>query len=61
MSNINNTSLTEITAKQVQFCNGLKAIIDGGCSLQSVGDLLEELCNQMELIDQEVNLVISNR
>ena len=61
MSNINNTSLTEITAKQVQFCNGLKAIIDGGCSLESLGDLLDELCDRTELIDQQVHMVLSNR
>lgn len=56
MSNIDNTSLTEITAKQVQFCNGLKAIIDGDCSLESLGELLEELCDIAELIDLKAHL-----
>jgi len=49
---MSNLDLTNITAKHVQFCNGLKALIDGGCSLESLSDVVEELCNQSESIDQ---------
>lgn len=61
MANLENTSLTDITAQQIQFCNGIKAIIDGGCSAASISLILDELCDRMELIDQMVNLEISNR
>lgn len=61
MVNLKNTSLTEVTAQQVQFCNGIKAIVDGGCSLDSIGSLLDELCDRTELIDQMANLEFSNR
>jgi hypothetical protein len=50
MSNLNNTLLTDITAKHVQFCLGLKALVDGGCSLESLSNVMEELCDQTETI-----------
>jgi hypothetical protein len=52
MSNLDNLLLTNITEKHVQFCIGLKAIIDGGCSVDSISDVVEELCNQSESIHQ---------
>ena len=48
MSHLNNV----ITAKHVQFCNGLKALIDGGCNVDSLSDIIEELCEQSENIHQ---------
>tara|TARA_R110002124_G_scaffold67546_2_gene183408 strand:- start:132269 stop:132442 length:174 start_codon:yes stop_codon:yes gene_type:complete len=50
MYNVNNKQLTNATENHVQFCNGLKALIDGGCSLSSLSDVVEELCNQSEEI-----------
>jgi hypothetical protein len=61
MSNLEIKKLTDITGKHVQFCNGLKAIIDGGCSLESLGELLEELCDKTDFIDKQVNMIFSNR
>lgn len=61
MDNLKSTSLIDITAKQMQFCNGLKALIDGGCNLDALGGVLDELCDLTELIDQKVNLEFSNR
>ncbi|MFT5298156.1 MAG: hypothetical protein ACI9YH_004203 [Colwellia sp.] len=55
MSNLENLLLTNITAKHVQFCNGLKGLIDGGCSLDSLSNVIEELCDQSENIDQLSN------
>jgi hypothetical protein len=51
----NNELLINITDKHVQFCNGLKALIDGGCSVDSITDVVEELCNQSESIYQLSN------
>jgi hypothetical protein len=45
-----NILTTEHTNKHVQFCTGLKALIDGGCSLESLSNVVEELCNQSENI-----------
>jgi hypothetical protein len=50
MSKLNNLLLTDMTEKHVQFCIGLKALIDGGCSIDSISDVVEELCNQSESI-----------
>jgi hypothetical protein len=52
MLKANNELLTSITSKHVQFCHGLKALIDGGCSVDFLSDVIEELCNQSENIDQ---------
>ncbi|MFT5298518.1 MAG: hypothetical protein ACI9YH_004566 [Colwellia sp.] len=52
MLNITNELLINTTAKHVQFCNGLKALIDGGCSVDSISNVIEELCNQSENIHQ---------
>lgn len=52
MSKANNELLTNITEKHVQFCHGLKALIDGGCSVDSLSNVIEELCNQSESINQ---------
>lgn len=61
MFDTKNIDLIDVTAKQVQFCNGIKAIIDGGCSSISISSALDELCDNMELIDQLANLEHSNR
>jgi len=50
-----NSDLTNITAKHIQFCHGLKALIDGGCSVDSLSDVVEELCDQSESIHQLSN------
>jgi hypothetical protein len=55
MSKVNKELLANITAKHDQFCNGLKALIDGGCSFDLLSDVVEELCNQSENIHQLSN------
>ena len=50
MSTLNNTALTEFTSKHVQFCLGVKTLVDGDCSKDSLNSLLEELCDQSEAI-----------
>jgi len=52
MSKTKNELLTNITEKHVQFCIGLKSLIDGGCTVDSLSDIVEELCNQSERIHQ---------
>lgn len=49
------SNLKSITEKHVQFCTGLKALIDGGCSLDSLSDVVEELCDQSEQIHLNIN------
>ena len=56
MSKENNTVLTDITAKHVQFCYGLKSLVDGGCSTEAISDVLEELCDQIENIQSKIIL-----
>jgi hypothetical protein len=50
MSVKKNVLTTEQTDKHMQFCIGLKALIDGGCSLKSLSNVVEELCDQSESI-----------
>ena len=50
MSASNIVLTTDHTNKHMQFCIGLKALIDGGCSLESLSNVVEELCNQSESI-----------
>lgn len=50
MSVKKNVLTTEQTDKHMQFCIGLKALIDGGCSLKSLSNVVEELCDQSENI-----------
>jgi hypothetical protein len=46
-----NTVLTTVhTDKHMQCCIGLKALIEGGCSLESLSNVVEELCDQSENI-----------
>jgi hypothetical protein len=55
MTKNKNELLINITGKHVQFCNGIKALIDGGCNVDSLSDVVEELCSQSESIDQLSN------
>lgn len=61
MSNLNNTLLTELTAKHVQFCLGLKTLIDSGCSLESLNNVIEELCDQTEDIHLRSATIVNNK
>lgn len=56
MFECDNTVLIELASKHAQFCVGLKSIIDGGCSFDSLSGLLEELCDQSESIAGHVSL-----
>jgi hypothetical protein len=56
MLNSTNELLIDTTTKHVQFCNGLKALIDGGCNVDSLSDVFEELCSQSESIHHLSNL-----
>ena len=59
MSTLNNTALTEITSKHVQFCLGLKTLVDGNCSKDILISLLEELCDQTETIHSKLTTEVS--
>lgn len=48
MSNQDCTSLTHELEKNEQICIGLKALIDNGCSRESLSVLAEELCDRSE-------------
>jgi hypothetical protein len=56
MLNSTNELLIDTTTKHVQFCNGLKALIDGGCNVDSLSDVFEELCSQSESIHHLSNI-----
>jgi hypothetical protein len=48
MSNEDCTLLTSELEKNEQFCHGLKSLIDSGCSMETLSELAEELCDKSE-------------
>lgn len=46
----NTLPLVELTNKQVQFCIGIKSLLDSDCSKESISAAMEELCDRMESI-----------
>lgn len=50
MSDSNKVQLTNDLEKNSMLCLGLKALIDCGCSQESLSTIVEELCDSSEFL-----------
>lgn len=52
-------SLTKLTSEHSQFCLGIKALLDSGCTPEALQEALELLCDQSDLIHTKTMLLVN--